>query len=143
MKLIGNYDKALQFYDHALSESQDTPYGKYNAPLLSTKAQVLWLTGEKHKAMEIMSRLTVARPEQGKYLQQYGEMLIGMSKADEGITLLQQVLADSDMRSKEYRKSLLDFALVYARLGFAKNLFFISTLPMISVYLPCRAYYAL
>ena len=69
----------------------------------------------------------MARPEQGKYLQQYGEMLISMSKADEGITLLQQVLADSDMRSKEYRKSLLDFALVYARLGFAeKSIFYIN-----------------
>ncbi|MCW5202179.1 tetratricopeptide repeat protein [Desulfobulbus sp. US4] len=124
MKLIGNYDKALQFYDHALSESKDTPYGTYNAPLLSTKAQVLWLTGEKREAMEIMSGLTVAKPEQGKYLQQYGEMLIGMSRADEGITMLQQVLADSNIKSKEYRKSLLDFALVYARLGFAEKSFF-------------------
>ncbi|MDU9048189.1 MAG: hypothetical protein Q3M30_05030 [Candidatus Electrothrix sp. Rat3] len=127
MKLIGNYDKALQFYDNALSESQDTPYGKYNAPLLSTKAQVLWLTGEKHESMEIMSELTVARPEQGKYLQQYGEMLIGMNRGDEGMAMLQQVLDGSNMMSKEYRKSLLDFALVYARLGFAeKSAFYIN-----------------
>ncbi|WLE98228.1 MAG: tetratricopeptide repeat protein [Candidatus Electrothrix communis] len=124
MKLIGNYDKALQLYNHALSESKDTPYGKYNAPLLSIKAQVLWLTGEKHEAMGIMSGLTVARPGQMKYLQQYGEMLIGMNSVNEGMAMLQQVLDGSNIRSKEYRNSLLDFALVYARLGFAEKSFF-------------------
>ncbi|MCI5160875.1 MAG: hypothetical protein D3917_02385 [Candidatus Electrothrix sp. AX5] len=74
--------------------------------------------------MEIVSELTVARPEQGKYLQQYGEMLIGMNRGDEGMAMLQQVLDGSNMMSKEYRKSLLDFALVYARLGFAEKSFF-------------------
>ncbi|MCI5164581.1 MAG: hypothetical protein D3903_00485 [Candidatus Electrothrix sp. GM3_4] len=121
MMLTGNYDKALQFYDRALAQSQDTPYGTYDAPTQAAKAKVLWRTGEKEKAVQIMSGLTLSKPDQGKYLQLYGEMLVGMNRVEKGITILQQALTGSEMTSKTYRKTLLDFALVYARLGFMEK----------------------
>ncbi|CAK8713929.1 Tetratricopeptide repeat-containing protein [Candidatus Electrothrix laxa] len=115
------YNKALQFYDRALAVSKDTPYGKYNISTLAGKAQVLWKTGQKKQAMEIMNELTDADPTRGKYLQRYGEMLISENRVNEGITVLQSALSHSEMVSNEYSKSLLDFSLVYARSGFTKK----------------------
>ncbi|RWX49256.1 Tetratricopeptide repeat-containing protein [Candidatus Electrothrix marina] len=124
MMQIGNYEKALHFYDAALKESQATTYGIYNARPQSSKAKVLWKTGQKDEAVQIMDQLTRTNPKQTQYLQQYGEMLIGMNRGDEGIALLQHVLADSNMMSKTYRNSLIDFALIYARLGLPEKSFF-------------------
>ncbi|MCI5141260.1 MAG: hypothetical protein D3909_05940 [Candidatus Electrothrix sp. ATG1] len=57
-----------------------------------------------------------------------------MNRVDEGMTILQQVLDDSDMMSKEYRKALLDLALVYARLGHTeKSAFYIRLAKQLGV----------
>ncbi|XCN71768.1 MAG: tetratricopeptide repeat protein [Candidatus Electrothrix aestuarii] len=124
MMKIGNYKKALDFYDAALEESKATIYGIYNAPPQSSKAKVLWKTGKKDEAIHIMEQLTLENPKQEKYLQQYGEMLIAMNRVDEGRTLLQQVVANSNMTSEPYKNSLIALALIYATSDFAEKSFF-------------------
>lgn len=81
-----------------------------------------------------MNELTLENPEQGKYLQQYGEMLISLGRVTKGITILQRALAHSDILSQEYRKTLLDLALVYARLGLTeKSTFYMRLADMLEV----------
>ncbi|MCI5141218.1 MAG: hypothetical protein D3909_05730, partial [Candidatus Electrothrix sp. ATG1] len=53
MKRQGRYDKALQFYDQALAQSQYKPYGNNNRAIQAEKAQVLWKTGQQEPAMRI------------------------------------------------------------------------------------------
>ncbi len=113
----GNYGKALTFYDQALAVPHEKVYGEQVAGVLSRKADTLWITGQKQEALEVMAGLTQVKSEKGVYIQQYGEMLIALKRVKEGVAVLQQVFAHSDMKSEEYRKTLLNFALVYARMG--------------------------
>ncbi|MCI5123455.1 MAG: hypothetical protein D3925_03010, partial [Candidatus Electrothrix sp. AR5] len=95
---------------------------------------VLWWTGQKKQAMVIMDELTDANPTRGKYFQQYGEMLISEGQDGDGIAILQHALDSSDMLSDEYRKTLLDFALVYARSGLTeKSAFYMRLADMLGV----------
>ncbi|WPD21714.1 MAG: tetratricopeptide repeat protein [Candidatus Electrothrix scaldis] len=117
----GKYEKALKFYDQALSVAKDKPYGNLTAGILSDKANTLWIAGKKQEALNLISGLAQARPKKGVYLQQYGEMLIGMNRLAEGMIILRHVISEFPMTSTEYRKALLDFALIYARLDSMKK----------------------
>jgi tetratricopeptide (TPR) repeat protein len=134
MTLTENYRKTLELYDKALAASRDKPYGNYNAPILAEKAWILWRTKQKEQAVQIMAELVEARSENGGYLQQHGEMLIALNRVEEGAAVLQRVFAHSDMKTEEYRKTLLNFALIYARMGFMdKSSFYIHLADMLGV----------
>ncbi len=114
---LGNHKAALKFYNQALVVSEDKPYGDLTTGVLSDKAATLWNSGQKEQALMLATDIAQAKPEKGAYLQQHGEMLVGMNHVAEGMAVLRRVFAHSDMMSEEYRKTLLDFSLVYARLG--------------------------
>ncbi len=114
----GNYRKALTFYNQALEIPHEKKYGDKIAGVLSRKSDTLWISKQKQEALKIISGLTQTKPDKGIYLQQHGEMLLSLNRVEEGIAILQRVFAHSDMQAEEYCKTLLNFALVYARIGF-------------------------
>ncbi|MCW5198151.1 tetratricopeptide repeat protein [Desulfobulbus sp. F4] len=130
----GNYRKALIFYDQALAIPHEKVYGDQIAGVLSRKADTLWISGQKHEALNVITGLAQAKPNKGVYLQQYGEMLIALNHVEEGAAVLQRVFAHSDMKTEEYRKTLLNCALVYARMRFIdKSSFYIHLADMLGV----------
>lgn len=124
MSRSGNYRKALVFYDQALALSQKSAYGDQVASVLSRKADTLWISGQKQEALKVILGLTQTKPDKGVYLQQHGEMLIALNRVEEGIAILKRVFAHSDMKNEEYRKTLLNFALIYAKMDLMDKSFF-------------------
>lgn len=114
MTSVGNYKEALNFYDKALEFAKQSSSNSMKHEIIYNKTKTLWLMGKPKEALENITPLILAKPNNGKFLQRYGELLIATGEPEKGIVSLQKALKELSPQSFEYKMTLLNFSLFYS-----------------------------
>ena len=128
MKLIGNYQKALTFYDRALLAAMEHQDSNLYAIVALSQARLQWFLGKREEAVKTLTELIDSHENQAKLYLYHGEMLIVSGKLLPGIASLHKTLKNASQQSDEYLMALLDLSLAFGRLGSTQKSAFFTRL---------------